>query len=318
MQHKICFLDADTFGNFFKFSKPAITCEWIEHANTSQDQIIERIKNCTIVIVNKVKLSQVVLQEAKNLQFIALVATGYNNIDLEYCRKNNILVSNIRNYATDSLCEHVFALILSLRKNLLGYQKAVQNGVWEKDDKFCFFLDPIHCLANTRLAIIGKGNLGNQIAKIAKSFGMEVVFVERKVAKKIRPSYISFEEAIKTSQVISIHCPLLPETKNLITKTEINKMQPNCLLINTARGGIINEKDLVDAIINKKIAGAGIDVVSKEPPGFSHPYYRILHYPNFILTPHTAWIGLSAMKRAWQQAIENIENFAKGKPSQVL
>ena len=319
MQHKISVLDTDTFGNFFVKKKPSFPCQWLEFKQTEDAQIVKRIQDSTIVIVNKVKLTKEVLKEAKKLQFIALAATGYNNIDIDYCRKNKILVSNISNYAFDSVPEHTFALILALRKNILGYQKAVQNGVWEEEEKFCFFLDVVHVLRKTRMGIIGSGNLGKKVAKIAKAFEMEVFFAMRKGQKaKEKKGYLSFDELIATSKVISIHCPLLPETKNLITKKELKKMPADCLLINTARGGIVSEKDLVEAIKKKQIAGAAMDVVSKEPPGFQHPYYSILHYPNFILTPHIAWAGVQTIKRAWEQVIENIENFVKGKPSRLV
>ena len=196
------------------------------------------------------------------------------------------------------------------------------------------------------MGIIGSGSLGQAVAKLGEAFG-NVCFAQRKFAQRKfaqrkfdrrkeekNPSqqfqqkssqnngfsnkYLPFEEIIETSSVISVHCPLLPETKDLISKKELKKMRKDCLLINNSRGGIVNEADLVEAIKEKRIAGAGIDVVTQEPPGLSHPYHSILNYPNFILTPHTAWIGLSTIKRAWNQVIENIENFKKGKPTRVV
>ena len=161
---------------------------------------------------------------------------------------------------------------------------------------------------------------GRLLQKLGEAFGMEVNFALRKGDKNkcYKKNFISFGDLLKKSQVISIHCPLTPETQNLIGWKELKKMSPNCILINTARGGIINEQDLVRAIKEKVIAGAGIDVVSQEPPGLNHPYYSILDNPNFILTPHTAWIGLSAIKRAWQQTIENISNFKNDKPFRLV
>ena len=212
----------------------------------------------------------------------------------------------------------------------------------QESGQFCLFLEPVHCLSGSRLGIIGSGSLGQAVAKLGEAFGMDVCFAQRKFDQRKfdkrkeekNPSqqsqqkssqnnsfsnkYLPFEEVIETSSVISVHCPLLPETKGLIGRKELKKMRKDCLLINNSRGGIVNEADLVEAIKEKRIAGAGIDVVTQEPPGLSHPYHSILNYPNFILTPHTAWIGLSTIKRAWNQVLENIENFKKGKPSRVV
>ena len=240
---------------------------------------------------------------------------------------------------------------------ILGYKKALQDGLWQESGQFCLFLEPVHCLSGSRLGIIGSGSLGQAVAKLGEAFGMDVCFAQRKFDKRKfaqrkfdkrkfaqrkfdrrkeekNPSqqfqqkfsqnngfsnkYLSFEEIIETASVISVHCPLLPETKGLIGRKELKKMRKDCLLINSSRGGIVNEADLVEAIKEKRIAGAGIDVVSSEPPSLSHPYHSILNYPNFILTPHSAWIGLSTIKRAWNQVLENIENFKKGKPSRVV
>ncbi len=328
---KITFLDAATFGNFFEFKKPSFASErnfeWNEYQTTKSTEILERIKDSEIVIANKIALKKEILEKAEKLKLIALVATGYNSIDLDYCKKKDIRVCNIRDYAFDSVPEHTFALILALRKNIFGYQKAVQNGVWEDCGQFCFFLEPVHCLRGSRLGIIGSGSLGQGVARLGEAFGMDVRFALRKGKKSCKKSsqnngfndkYLAFEEIIETSSVISVNCPLLPETKDIIGWRELKKMREDCILVNSSRGGIINEADLVRAIKEKRIAGAGIDVVSSEPPSFSHPYYSILSYPNFILTPHVAWVGLSAMKRAWSQVIENIENFKKGKPTRVV
>lgn len=320
MKYKIALLDKSTIGNFFELKKPSFECNWKIYESTTKNQITARIKDLDIVIVNKVKLKKQNLEQAHKLKMIALVATGYNNIDLDYCCQKNIKICNIRDYAYDSVPEHTFALILALNKNLIGYHRAVQDGVWEEDGKFCFFLEPIQCLKGSRLGIIGSGNLGKAVSKMGEAFGMDVKFALRKgeTKTKEKSSFITFDELLSSSQIISIHCPLLAETTNLIGWRELKKMSKNCILINTSRGGIINEQDLVRAIKEKEIAAAGIDVVSKEPPNFEHPYYSILDYSNFILTPHTAWIGVAAIKRAWEQVIENITNFKNNKPIRLI
>ena len=261
-----------------------------------------------IAIVNKVVLNREVLEKTEKLKLIALAATGYNIVDLDCCKEKGILVCNIRDYAFDSVPEHTFALILALRKNILGYKKALQDGLWQESGQFCLFLEPVHCLRDSRLGIIGSGSLGQAVAKLGEAFGMDVCFAQRKFdkrkeEKKKNPSqqsqqkssqnnsfsnkYLPFEEVIETSSVISVHCPLLPETKGLIGRKELEKMRKDCLLINSSRGGIVNEADLVEAIKEKRIAGAAMDVVSSEPPSLSHPYHSILNYPQFYLnTPH--------------------------------
>ena len=260
-------------------------------------------------------MNREVLEKTEKLKLIALAATGYNIVDLDCCKEKGILVCNIRDYAFDSVPEHTFALILALRKNILGYKKALQDGLWQESGQFCLFLEPVHCLSGSRLGIIGSGSLGQAVAKLGEAFGMDVCFAQRKFDKRKfaqrkfdrrkeekNPSqqfhqkfsqnngfsnkYLPFEEIIETSSVISVHCPLLPETKGLIGRKELKKMRKDCLLINNSRGGIVNEADLVEAIKEKRIAGAGIDVVTQEPPGLSHPYHSILNHPNFILTNH--------------------------------
>ena len=233
-------------------------------------------------------MNREVLEKTEKLKLIALAATGYNIVDLDCCKEKGILVCNIRDYAFDSVPEHTFALILALRKNILGYKKALQDGLWQESGQFCLFLEPVHCLSGSRLGIIGSGSLGQAVAKLGEAFGMDVCFAQRKFDKRKfaqrkfdkrkfaqrkfdrrkeekNPSqqfqqkfsqnngfsnkYLSFEEIIETASVISVHCPLLPETKGLIGRKELKKMRKDCLLINNSRGGIVNEADLVEAII---------------------------------------------------------------------
>ena len=283
---KISLLDSATFGDFFELEKPSFPCEWKTYKITEPSEVLERIQDIDIAIVNKVVLNREVLEKTEKLKLIALAATGYNIIDLDCCKEKGILVCNIRDYAFDSVPEHTFALILALRKNILGYKKALQDGLWQESGQFCLFLEPVHCLSGSRLGIIGSGSLGQAVAKLGEAFGMDVCFAQRKFDQRKfdrrkeekNPSqqfhqkfsqnngfsnkYLPFEEIIETSSVISVHCPLLPETKGLIGRKELKKMRKDCLLINNSRGGIVNEADLVEAIKEKRIAGAGIDVVT--------------------------------------------------------
>ncbi len=266
MRDTITFLDVATFGPMKSFKKPQIGCDWIQYEETRECELAERIQESTILIVNKVRLRRENLRFARKLRFIALCATGADNLDLEYCSEHGIVVSNIRDYAFDSVPEHVFAMILTLRKSLPAYREAMIQRRWEKDGKFCLFLDPIFCLSGQRIGIIGSGALGQRVARIAKAFDMEVFFAERKNAGSIpsvRAGFLPFQELIATSHVISVHCPLNQETKNLIAKSELSRMRKECLLINAARGGIIHEAELTRALEQGVIAGAGIDVVTR-------------------------------------------------------
>ena len=283
---KISLLDSATFGDFFELEKPSFPCEWKTYKITEPSEVLERIQDIDVAIVNKVVLNREVLEKTEKLKLIALAATGYNIVDLDCCKEKGILVCNIRDYAFDSVPEHTFALILALRKNILGYKKALQDGLWQESGQFCLFLEPVHCLSGSRLGIIGSGSLGQAVAKLGEAFGMDVCFAQRKFDQRKfdkrkeekNPSqqsqqkssqnnsfsnkYLPFEEVIETSSVISVHCPLLPETKGLIGRKELEKMRKDCLLINSSRGGIVNEADLVEAIKEKRIAGAAMDVVS--------------------------------------------------------
>ena len=266
-------------------------------------------------------MNREVLEKTEKLKLIALAATGYNIVDLDCCKEKGILVCNIRDYAFDSF--QSTPLDFGFKKKHFRLQKKHSKRLWQESGQFCLFLEPVHCLSGSRLGIIGSGSLGQAVAKLGEAFGMDVCFAQRKFDQRKfdkrkeekNPSqqsqqkssqnnsfsnkYLPFEEVIETSSVISVHCPLLPETKGLIGRKELEKMRKDCLLINSSRGGIVNEADLVEAIKEKRIAGAAMDVVSSEPPSLSHPYHSILNHPNFILTPHTAWIGLSTIKRAW-------------------
>ena len=250
---KISLLDSATFGDFFELEKPSFPCEWKTYKITEPSEVLERIQDIDIAIINKVVLNREVLEKTEKLKLIALAATGYNIVDLDCCKEKGILVCNIRDYAFDSVPEHTFALILALRKNILGYKKALQDGLWQESGQFCLFLEPVHCLSGSRLGIIGSGSLGQAVAKLGEAFGMDVCFAQRKFdqrkfdrgkKKKIPVSnsqqkssqnngfsnkYLPFEEVIETSSVISVHCPLLPETKGLIGKKELKKMPKDYL-----------------------------------------------------------------------------------------
>jgi len=291
--------------------------QYIEHEKTAPDQILARLSDATVAIVNKVPMRAETLRELPQLKMIAVAATGYDVIDVPYCKEHGIAVANIRNYAIHTVPEHAFALILALRRNLLGYRRDIEDGVWNKSELFCFFTHPIGDLHGSTLGIIGEGAIGQATAAIARAFGMRVLFADHAPPKMPDVVFTPHDEVLAESDVISLHCPLLPATRNLIDLAAFRKMKRNALLINTARGGLVDEAALIRALDEGLIAGAGFDVLTTEPPRDGHPLLDIRR-DNFILTPHVAWASDGAMQFLADQLIDNIEGWAAGKPQHLV
>jgi len=310
---EIVFLDRSTFPKNIKFSKIDFNHTWKKYNFTKQSDVKKRIKNANIVVTNKVNLNKKNLIGAKKLELIAITATGTNIIDLNYCKKNSISVCNLRNYASISVAEHVLTLLLALSKNIKGLERDINKKIWQKRKVFALLSREINDLNGKTLGIIGKGSIGIKVGKLAKAFGMKVKFFSVRKYKGIE-----FKKFISSLDYISIHCPLNRNTENLITIKELKLMKHNLILINTARGGIVNEVDLTKALKRKIIAGAGIDVTTAEPPKPSHAYYSILNKYNFIWTPHTAWASQETLQGAINQLIENINSFYKGKKRNIV
>jgi len=312
---RIVFLERDTFKADFR--RPAFAHEWTEYAATSSDEVVARLAGATIAICNKVRLGENELAQLPELRFIAVAATGVDNIDLDYCRKHSISVANVRNYAVYSLPEHAIMLMLALSRNLLRYRQDVKEGAWNRAKQFCLLDHRILDLHGRTLGVIGYGALGQAVAKLAEAFGMRVIVSERKGALSVREGRTSFTETLRASDIVSLHCPLTEETRNLIDRAELELMRPTALLINTARGGLVCESALVEALRDNVIGGAGFDVLTNEPPREGNPLLEI-DLPNFILTPHVAWASRAAMQALADQVIENIEAFVRGTPRSLV
>lgn len=297
--------------------RPAFAHEWTEYAKTAPGQVVERLAGATIAIINKAPLPAAAVNALPELKMVAIAATGTNIVDLEACKARGIVVSNIRGYADHTVPEHVMALMLALSRNLIAWRESVQAGRWQQSDQFCLFDHPIRDLHGATLGLIGSGSLGNGVLRLAEAFGMRVLRAEHKNSTSVRPGYTSFSEVLATADVITLHCPLLPETQNLIGEAELRAMKSTALLINTARGGIVNEPALICALQEGWIAGAGFDVVTVEPPPVGHAMLapELLALPNFLLTPHAAWSSRPAMQTLADQLIANIEAFVAGTPT---
>jgi glycerate dehydrogenase len=307
----IVFLDASTC--IADIRRPKFDHQWNEFPATGPEQTLERLKDATIAITNKVVLNRAILQQLPKLKMVAVAATGTDNVDIDCCRERGIIVSNIRDYSVHTVPEHVFMLMLALRRNLLPFHTDVRNGAWQASTQFCLFTHPVNDLHGTKLGIIGRGAIGKAVEQIALAFGMKVLFAEHKGVSDIRPGYTAFDKVLQDCDVITLHLPLNPHTRHLIGAAEFARMQKHTLLINTARGGLVDEVALLDALRSGRIGGAGFDVLIKEPPTGGNPLLE-LNLPNFILTPHIAWSGRAAMQALADQLIDNIEAFVAGSP----
>jgi len=315
MTGRVVFLDRASLKATVR--KPVGAAEYVEYEKTTVGEIETRLAGATVAIVNKVPMRAATLARLPELKMIAVAATGYDVVDVPYCKEHGIAVANIRNYAVHTVPEHAFAMILALRRNLLAYRQDVENGVWNKSEQFCFFTHDIGDLHGATLGIIGEGAIGQATAAIGRAFGMRVLFADHAPPKLEGITFTPHEQVLKESDVISLHCPLMPATRNLINRDAFRLMKRNALLINTARGGLVDEAALIEALDQGLIAGAGFDVLTVEPPRDGHPLLDVRR-PNFILTPHVAWASDGAMQFLADQLIDNIDLWAAGKPQHLV
>lgn len=314
----IVHLDRATIGPSVSLTMPETPHRWTSYDSTSETEVIERLQDADVVVLNKVSLSRHHLEALPGLKMIAISATGFDKIDIQACQDHGVIVSNITDYAQQTVPEHTFALILSLRRSITAYCKDVQAGAWQASGQFCFFNHPISDLHGSTLGIIGTGSIGNKVIAIAEAFGMHVLRAGRKGEDHPPAGYTKFEDVITNADIISLHCPLTPETKDLIAKPEFEQMTKTPLIINASRGGLVNEADVIDALDKGLIGGAAFDVLTTEPPAEDHLFMAHLSRPNLIVTPHIAWASSQAMQILWDQLIGHIDHFARGTPRNML
>ena len=312
---RIVFLERNTIQADFR--RPNFDHEWIEYGETFSEEVVERLRGASIVISNKLPLREGELSRLPELRLIAIAATGSDNIDLSYCRKQGVAVSNTRGYAVNSVPEHVLMMILALRRNLLAYREDVQSGKWNLSKQFCLLTHPLHDINKSTLGIIGYGAIGKAMARLGTLIGMHVLISEHKNAKVTREGRTSFEQTLRQSDVISLHCPLTEDTRDMLGRAEFATMKRNALLINTARGGLVEDEALIEALQSGSIAGAGYDALREEPPSQGSPLLD-LNLSNFIITPHVAWASNEAVQTLADQVIDNIEAFVAGTPRNLL
>jgi glycerate dehydrogenase len=315
---RIVFLDRATLGPQITFRRPSFEHQFAEYERTSPEEVAERLKGATVAITNKAPITAETLERVPTLKLIAVAATGTDCVDKAACEELGVAVANIRGYAVNTVPEHTFALILALRRNLVAFRQSVLGGRWQESGQFCYFDYPIRDLAGARLGIMGEGVLGQRVAELGRAFGMVPLFAAHKGVTGLGPLYTPWEEVLETSDVITLHAPLTSRTRGMIGRTEFMAMKRHPLIVNTARGGLVDEPALAEALEEGWISGAGFDVTSVEPPSPDHPLMRAAKRHNVILTPHVAWASDEAQQTLADQLVENIENFVAGRPSRLV
>ena len=286
--------------------------EFVLYDRTAPEDTAARIADADIVLTNKVILNRELIQNAKNLKYIGVLATGYNVVDTAAARECNVIVTNIPAYSTDSVAQMVFALLLEICHHVGHHSERVRAGAWSACPDFCFWDYPLIELAGKTMGIIGYGRIGHRVAEIARCFGMRVIAWTRTPRD---PECVSLDELLAQSDVISLHCPLVPETKNLIRRETIEKMKDGVIIINTSRGPVVNDADLRDALLSGKVYAAGADVASVEPLPTDNP---LMGLENMFYTPHIAWATYEARCRLMDIAAKNIQAFVSGAPINVV
>ncbi len=281
----------------------------------SEDEIIDVAKDSDIIICNKAKITEKIMENCKRLKFVTLFATGYNNIDLVAAKKHGVTVSNAPGYSTDSVAQHTFSFILELALNISKYNNSVKNGDWVRSKKFSYFSFPLTELSGKTLGIIGLGTIGQAVAKIANAFSMKVIAYSRTEKQIDGVDFLPLQEVFKRSDFLTLHCPLNESTSGIINKDTLKLMKSTAFLVNTSRGGVIVEKDLVEALENGTISGAAVDVLDIEPMYENHPYLKA---PNMIITPHIAWATIEARTRLIDLVSSNLKAFISGKPQNIV
>ena len=303
------FLDKGTFSDNVDLPAPTGVTDYITYDDTPRALIIERCQNADIIITNKVQISAEVIAKLPKLKLIQLTATGMNNVDQEACAAHNVTLYNVAGYAVKSVPEHTFMLMLNAMRAGLHYHNKVIDGTWVEDGNFCLLDVPLIDLEDKTLGIIGIGTIGKRVTDIARAFGMTVLWAEHQGRTPRNNDYTAFDEVLACADVISLHCPLNDATKNLINKDTLAKMTKKPLLINVARGGIVDSQALTDAIHSEQILGYGSDVFEQEPIAEDDPLLSLGEHPRVIFSPHNAWGSKSAQETLWKMLSKQVSDF---------
>lgn len=316
---KLAVLERNSVGTdidvscFEKFGE--VTC----YPNTVAENAAERVKDADIVIANKAPMNEDTLKDAPNVKLICLFATGFDNVDLEYCKKRGIKVANVVNYCTPAVAQHTLLLAMMLAEKIAFYDDYVKSGAYSAQDRFSNFDRTFHDLAGKTWGIVGMGSIGRRVAGLAAAFGCKVIFYSAS-GKSTCTDYerVEFDTLLKESDILSLHCPLSDRTRNLINKDAFDKMKKSAILVNVARGPVVNTQDLYEALMEEKIAAAGLDVLEKEPMGSSNPLAQIKDSTKLIITPHMSWASVESRNCLVDEVVKNIEAFLNGEDRNIV
>ena len=312
MRYNIVFLDAASLGDADLAALQQPGCELQLFPYSAPADIVDRLQHADIAIVNKCRLDAAVLAQLPRLKAIMVAATGMDNIDLTAAATQGIQVFNVKDYAGTAVPQHVFALLLALSNQLCQYQQAVQRGDWSRSQNFCLLDYPMFELAGKTMVIVGYGSLGQATAELAKAFGMRVLIAERPDVTEVRPGRIAFNNALALADVLSLHCPLTPATQHLLNRERLAQLKAGAVLINTARGGLIETEALIAALKSGQLLAAALDVLETEPPPAEHPLLQC-RLPNLLLTPHIGWASREARTRMVLKIAANIQTFVNSR-----
>jgi len=314
----IVYLDRDGLPARIQLPTPSAPHTWVNYPSTDPKQVIERSQNADILVVNKVNIGGKTLDACPGVKHIVVSATGVNVIDLSACEARGVSVSHVPSYAATTVAEHVIGVTIGLRRELIRYSQSVTNNEWQRSAAFCLFGKPFHNVSGATIGLIGLGEIGEAVAARAHALGMTVLFCARTERLHDYAEQVSLEQLLQRSDIVSVHCSLNESTQGLIGKREIALMQAHGILINTARGGIVDEQAAADAINNASIAGLAFDVLLNEPPLGDEPLLNIAHLPNVLITPHIAWASEQAMQHLANTVTRNIDAFINGSPINLV
>ncbi len=316
---KIVVLERDSAGRDVDMSCFQKLGEVTYYSNTVAPEVAGRVKDADIIIGNKAPLNEDTLKEASNVKLICLFATGYDNVDLEYCRNRGIKVANVVKYCTSAVAQHTVLLALALMEKLAFYDDYVKSGAYSAQDRFSNFDRPFYELEGKTWGIVGMGTIGHRVAKMAEVFGCKVIFYSASGRSSCTEyERVEFDTLLAESDILSLHCPLSDRTRNLIDKDAFDKMKKTAVLINVARGPVVNTQDLYQALVEEKIAAAGLDVLEKEPMEKTNPLAQIKDSTRLIITPHMSWASIESRNRVVQEVAKNIEAFLAGEDRNIV
>ena len=311
---KIVELDRETLGYDIDTSVLKTIGDFEEHEAADLETTREYIKDADVIIFNKTRMNEELLKDAPNVKMLAITATGFDNIDLEYCKSRGIAAANVKAYSTPAVAQHTFAMALFVLEKISYYDEYVISGRYSSQSGFCNFDEKYNELSGKTWGIIGMGNIGRSVARIAEAFGCKVIFYSAS-GNSTCTDYerVELENLLKESDVLSIHCPLSDRTRNLINRDTLKLMKRNAILINVARGPVVNDADLAEALNNGTIAGAGLDVLGVEPMEKDNPLGLIKDSRKLLITPHMAWASVESRQRCFDEVFENIRAFMEGR-----